>query len=94
MPVKHPFTGGAQLVWEHAGSGDYTALISRQAKYKKGKLYTVEYWFATVRKSYGVGGLVADLGWVVSRHNFAQLQVFDSLDEAKQFVNSLYEMQK
>ena len=94
LQVKHPFVGHPQLIWQDLGDDGYRAAVRRQAKYKSGNPYDVDHWFASVRPAFAGDGLVTDSGWVVSRKGFGQLRMFNSLAEAKHFVESLYEFEK
>lgn len=94
LQVKHPFIGHPQLVWQDLDDGGYRAAVRRQAKYWGGNPYDVDYWFASVRPAFAGDGLATDTGWVVSRQSFGQLKMFNSLAEAKRFVESLYEFEK
>lgn len=92
--IRHPFIGHPKLIWKDLGDGAYVATVRREAKYRSGRPYDVDLWFAIVRQAYAGDGLVTDSGWVVSRKGFAQLRTFNSLAEAKHFVESLYEFEK
>lgn len=52
-------------------------------------------YFATVRSAAGADGLVhEDMGFYVTQGKFDDLRDFPTLDEAKLYVESIYELEK
>ena len=87
--IKHPYVGGYRVTWRNHGRV-VECIVERDAKYKRGNLYSVLTPFATVRPVYGPACLYDDSkGWVVTRNAFEDVASFPTLDEAKVFVESL-----
>ena len=76
--------GGVYIANEHAIAGG-----NQLSRVIKSRL------FAVVRGSYGSDGLHHEQhGFVVSRNSFDELRQFPTLDEAKLYVESIYELEK
>lgn len=87
--IKHPYISGYRVQWRNTGRV-VECLIERDAKYKRGNLYSVITPFATIRPVYGPTCLYDESkGWVVTRTAFEDVAAFPTLDEAKVFVESL-----
>lgn len=83
------------LAWEQNQAGVYIA--EERALADSGQLHRVvtSRLFAVVRGSYGSDGLHHEQhGFVVSRNSFDELRQFPTLDEAKLYVESIYELEK
>lgn len=58
------------------------------------KRVRMTYVFATVRKMLDGNGLLQGDGYAVSRGTFDDLREFDTLEEAKLYVESIYELER
>lgn len=52
------------------------------------------YVFATVRRMYNANGLLQGDGYAVSRRSFEDLREFRTLEEAKLYVESIFELEQ
>ncbi len=83
-----------ELTWEKQ-SGIHVA--QERAASRNGSLSRVvsTRYFAVVRSAYDADGLYDERqGFVVSRNSFDDLRQFPTLDEAKLYVESIYELEK
>lgn len=84
-----------KLVWEKSQGGVYIAHEQAVASGKQLNRVIKNRLFAVIRGSYGSDGLHHEQhGFVVSRNSFDELRQFPTLDEAKLYVESIYELEK
>lgn len=95
MP-KHPLIGKPILVWDVAPNGVHTAFVIQDARYKTGRTYQTRETFAQARPTYNGAGLLHDLdgAYVVTRGAFDEIRSFDTLPQAKVYVESLYALER
>ena len=95
MP-KHPLIGQPNLVWDTTHTGVHVAYVIQDARYKTGRTYQTRETFAQARPTYNGAGLLHDLdgAYVVTRGAFDELRSFDSLAQAKVYVESLYALER
>lgn len=92
-PVKHPYTGKVNLQWERLGV-TWSALTERSAQYRRGSLYTVRETFAFIRPAYNYAGMLDENGgWVVTRNSFDEIRSFETFEEAKIYVESIFALE-
>lgn len=72
----------------------WNACIDRTAKYRRGQPYTVRETFALIRPAYNESGMLDESGgWVVTRNSFDEIRSFDTIEEAKLYVRSLFALE-
>ena len=80
---------GEHLVWDSDGA---TVWLAKVAIPKR--KYTQLYLFASMRRFSDGNGLLQGNGYAVTRNGFADLREFDTIDEAKLYVESIYELER
>lgn len=80
---------GEHLVWDSDGATVWLAKVAIEKR-----RYTQLYLFASVRCFVDANGLLQGSGYVVSRNAFDDLREFDTLEEAKLYVESVYELER
>jgi hypothetical protein len=95
MP-KHPHIGQPELQWAVASNGVHAAFVIQEARYKTGRTYQTRETFAQARPTYNGAGLLHDLdgAYVVTRGSFDELRSFDTLAQAKLYIESLYALER
>jgi hypothetical protein len=78
-----------QLEWRNPIEGLWHAVGVRPQRRVK-----LTYVFAVVRRSYAGDGLLEGNSFVVTRTSFLDVRKFDTLDDAKLYVESLYELER
>jgi hypothetical protein len=97
VSVKHPPAYKTELLWASPRLGVFSLSVRTYHKYKAS---SVEYYndtlFGVVRSALGADAMVdASLGWVASRDTFdIHPRHFSDLDEARNFLESLYALEK
>lgn len=76
-------------MWDSDGAGVWLAKVAIPKR-----KYTQLYLFASVRRFRDGNGLLHGDGYVVARNGFDDLREFNTLDEAKLYVESIYELEK
>ncbi len=87
--MANPPLHNERLEWSNPLDGIWHAIGVRPQRRVK-----VTYVFATVRPLLDSNGLLQGDGWVVSRNAFVDLREFSTLEEAKIYVESLYELER
>lgn len=80
---------GERLIWDSDGVSVWLAKVAIPKR-----KYTQLYLFAFVRRFSDGNGILQGTGYVVSRNGFNDLREFDTLDEAKLYVESIYELER
>ena len=80
---------GERLIWDSDGA---TVWLAKVAIPKR--KYTQLYLFASIRRFSDGNGLLQGNGYAVSRGEFADLREFDTIEEAKLYVESIYELER
>lgn len=83
-----------ELVWTIPTPGVH--LAEERAVARGNQLHRVvqSRHFATVRNAYGADGYYIGDGYVVSRGSFDEIRQFDTIEEAKLYVESLYALER
>jgi hypothetical protein len=100
MPIKHPFTGRRELLWDWGDDATrgtrivVTAYVEQEAKYKRGSPYKLRNMFAAIRRNCGGDGLVSlTSGYVVVRNSFDEMREFHTVAEAQLYIEALYALE-
>ena len=81
------------LVWDEKDGTFAAESIGRYAANHDHVFHKI--YFATVRPAHNGEGLMdSTRGYVVTRNEFDDLRVFATLDEAKLYVESIYELER
>lgn len=97
MRVKHPPAYRTELMWLNPAVGRHILNVRTHHRYKaSNKDYYTDTLFGVVRSALGADALVdASLGWVASRDTFdIHPRHFSSLDEARNFLESLHALEQ
>lgn len=89
MPQPSAVDKGERLIWDSDGVSVWLAKVAIPKR-----KYTQLYLFAFVRRFSDGNGILQGTGYVVSRNGFNDLREFDTLDEAKLYVESIYELER
>ncbi len=82
-----------QVVWEEK-DGVYAAYSTARSEDKRHQVVHKSF-FATIRPAHNGEGLLDSAhGYVVTRKEFDDLREFATLDEAKLYVESIYELER
>lgn len=87
--MANPPLHNERLEWRQLANGVLQALGVRPQRKAK-----VLYPFAAIRPLINGNGLLQGDGWVVSRNAFDDLREFSTLEEAKIYVESVYELER
>lgn len=98
--MSHPRTATPkrldyELVWKNSAIGVFVAEDQSVLSIANSSRIVNARTFAVVRPAFGADGLYNEQhGFVVSRNSFDEVRQFPTLDEAKLYVESLYELEK
>jgi hypothetical protein len=93
---KTPPPHREELIWQNEVPMVYQLNIRKYSKYKTGREFFSDTLFGTVRPAYNAGALLdPTTGWVANRVTFdLNPRHFEDLEEAKNFLESLYALEK
>lgn len=80
---------GERLIWDSDGASVWLAKVAIPKR-----KYTQLYLFASIRRFSDGNGLLLGSGYAVTRNGFDDLREFDTIDEAKLYVQSIYELEQ
>lgn len=92
--IRHPHIEKAGLVWQDHAPFAFKAYTEEHHHYRSVNKYVLRSLFASVLLVQEPNMFLDRGGYVVTRNCFDELRVFDTLDTAKTYVESIYALEK
>ena len=91
--IRHPHIEKIGLVWKDHAPFAFKAYVEERHNYRSTNTYVMRRLFASVLLVGQDNAFVDRAGYVVTRNCFDEIRVFDTLDIAKVYVESLYALE-